>query len=124
MSFNRIKLSEDATNRLRVLKSRTGLDRNFLCRIAFCHSLNDDYVPDPTKYKETKESQVLDRSILLGEYDPLYIAMLKERLLDDGLDPEKDLLPMFKAHINRGVSSIYNRIKSIGDLEGLLRSNV
>jgi DNA sulfur modification protein DndE len=120
MSFNRIRISEEATKRLRILKARTGLTPNYLSRIAFCYSLNDPRVPDPSKYKD--DGQEFNRYTLTGEYDGLFMAILKERLIDDGLDPEKDLLPQFKAHINRGVLAIYSRVKSIGDLENLLPS--
>lgn len=114
MSFNRVRISEEATNRLSLLKGRTGLTPNYLCRIAFCHSLNDKRIPDPKKYKD--DGQEFNRFVLTGEHDGLFIALLKERLIEDGLDIEKDFLPQFKAHINRGVFSIYNRVKSLGDL--------
>lgn len=118
MSFNRLRISEDTTNRLKILKGRTGLTPNYLSRIAFCYSLNDDRTPNPAKYQE--DGQEFNRYTLLGEYDPLFMAILKERLLEDGLDPENDLMPQFKAHLNRGVLAIYNRVKSLGDLESLL----
>ena len=120
MSFNRVRISEDATIKLRIMKGRTGLTPNYLCRVAFCHSLNDEIIPDPSKYKD--DVQEFNRHTLTGECDGLYMAVLKERLIDDGLDPEEDLLPQFKAHLNRGVFAIYNRIKSLGDLESLLAS--
>lgn len=118
MSFNRIKISKEATTRLHILKGRTGLTPNILSRLAFCYSLNDPSIPEPTDYNS--EGQEFNRFTLTGEWDSFFLALLKERLLEDGLDPEKDLQPQFKAHLNRGVFSIYTQIKGLGDLQSLL----
>lgn len=100
------------------MKGKTGLTPNILCRLAFCHSINDPSIPNPGDYNS--EGQEFNRFTLTGEWDGFFIALLKERLLEDGLDVEKDLQKYFKAHLNRGVFSIYNRIKGLGDLENLL----
>lgn len=118
MSFNRISVSKDVTTRLKILKGRTGLSPNILCRIALCHSLNDPKIPDPAQYDDS--GQEFNRYTLTGEWDGLFIALLKERLVSDSLDPEKDLLPQFRAHLNRGILSTYAKVKGLGDLESLL----
>lgn len=118
MSFNRISVSKDATIRLRMLKGRTGLTPNILCRIAFCHSLKDPKIPDPAHYDS--EGQEFNRFTLTGEWDSLFIALLKERLILDAIDPETDLFPQFRAHLNRGLISTFNRVKDLGDLYILL----
>jgi DNA sulfur modification protein DndE len=118
MSFNRIRVSVDATNKLRALKARTGLTPNLLCRLAFTLSLNEPGIPDPQVYDEN--GQEFNRYTLTGEYDQLFIALLKERLVLDGLDLAMDLLPQFKAHLNRGVPLLLGRVKSLIDLHDLL----
>jgi len=118
MSFNRIRISVDATNKLRTLKARTGLTPNFLCRLAFTLSLNEPGIPDPHVYDEN--GQEFNRYTLTGEYDQLFISLLKERLVLDGLDPAMDLLPQFKAHLNRGVPLLCGRVRSLIDLHDLL----
>jgi DNA sulfur modification protein DndE len=122
MSFNRIRISKSATVRLSMLKGRTGLTPNILCRIGFCLSLGDPSVPNPENYDE--EGQEFNRYTLTGEWDKFFIALLKERLLKDGLDINKDLLPQFRAHLNRGAITLFDKAKDLGDLCELLPSSV
>ena len=60
-----------------------------------------------------------NRYTLLGEYDSIYIALLKQRLYNDGLDPE-DVEPYFRAHLNRGIELLQQRVRSVSDFIGLL----
>jgi DNA sulfur modification protein DndE len=105
-----------------MLKGRTGLTPNILCRIGFCLSLGDPSIPNPANYDE--EGQEFNRYTLTGEWDKLFIALLKERLLKDGLDINKDLLPQFRAHLNRGAITLFDKAKDLGDLCELLPSSV
>ncbi len=118
MSFNRIRLSRNATNRLSLLKGKTGITPNILCRIGFCLSLRDPIVPKPQNYDE--EGQEINRYTLTGEWDKFFVALLKERLLKDGLDINKDLYPQLRAHMNRGAISLYDRVKTLEDFQELL----
>ncbi len=117
MSFNRIKVSSEATNKLRVLKARTGLTPNILCRIGFAVSLNE---PGSPNQDSDENGQEFNRYTLTGEWDQLFIALLKEKLVRDGLNPTIDLVPQFRAHLNRGVSLLQTRVKSLGDLKDIL----
>lgn len=119
MNFNKLRVSEEATKKLSQMKAKTGLRPNILCRLAFCYSLNDPVVPEPSKY--TEDGMEFNKFTLLGEWEPLYMALMRERLANDGLDIEKDFMSYFKAHINRGVFAMYGRIKDIGDLGNLLQ---
>jgi len=121
MSFNRIRISKSATVRLSMLKGRTGLTPNILCRIGFCLSLSDPSIPNPGEYDEN--GQEFNRYTLTGEWDRFFIALLKERLLKDGLEIEKNLLPQFKAHLNRGAIALFDKVKDLGDLYELLPSD-
>ena len=115
-------MSQDATRRLQMLKGKTGLTPNILLRLAFCFSLNDPKIPDPSDYDQ--EGQELNRFTLTGEWDTFFMGLMKERCIADGLDLEKDLVPQFRAHLNRGVFGIYGRIKGIGDIENLLDNKI
>ncbi|MCP1715517.1 DNA sulfur modification protein DndE [Methanocalculus alkaliphilus] len=119
MNFNRIRISEKATYRLSQLKGKTGLTPNILSRIAICYSLNDQTVPNPNDYDE--RGQELNRYTLTGEWDTFFIALVKERCIHDGLDPEKDLYHQLRAHLNRGVFGMYPQIKGLGDFQILLK---
>lgn len=118
MIFNRVRLSEKATNRLTQLKARTGLTPNIMARFALCYSLNDPSIPNPMEYDE--KGIEINRYTLTGEWDQLIIAILKERCLTDGLDPETELAPQLRAHINRGTFGIFPLVKGLGDLQSLL----
>ncbi|MEM2613005.1 MAG: DNA sulfur modification protein DndE [Nitrososphaerota archaeon] len=122
MSFNRVKISKVATVRLSILKGRTGLTPNILCRIGFCLSLSEPSIPNPDDYDEN--GQEFNRYTLTGEWDKLFIALLKERLINDGLDLKKDLIPQFKAHLNRGAILLFDKVKDLTDLYELLPNMV
>jgi len=116
VQLNKIKLTSDSSERLKQLKARTGLTPNILCRIGFCLSLKDRSVPDPDKYPE--EDREFNRYTLLGEWDAFYVALLRQRLSEDGVSdhPEE---AYFRAHLNRGVYALSRQVKSVSDLAGL-----
>jgi DNA sulfur modification protein DndE len=118
MSFQRIRLSNGATYRLQQLKGKTGLTPNILARIALCYSLNDPLIPDPLDYDE--EGQEINRYTLTGEWDAFFIALVRERCINDGLDPEHDLLPQFRAHLNRGAFFVFAQVKDLSDFQKLM----
>jgi len=118
VQLNKVRVSHDVTIRLRQLKGRTGLTPNILSRLGFCLSLNDPSLPEPDKYEE--DGQEFNRYTLTGEWDPFFVALLKERARADGLDPETDLREQFRAHLNRGVLQMFNRVKDLSDLTLLL----
>jgi DNA sulfur modification protein DndE len=112
--WNRLRLSGDLTYRLRNAKGRTGLTPNILCRLGFCLSLADPRVPDPDHYDE--DGQEFNRSTLLGSYDELYSALLRQRLAHDSLDPKADFFPYLRAHMNRGAAIVCGRLRNISDV--------
>jgi len=65
-----------------------------------------------------------NRFTLTGEWDSFYMALLKIRMMNDGIDSEKDHLTYFKEHIERGVILLYNRVKDFADLSTLSSSTV
>jgi len=120
MKLNRLRISEEVAHRLSILKARTGLTPNILCRIGFCLSLNDPTSPDPKDYSDDTEKEI-NRHTLTGQWDPLFVALIKERCHRDGepLDDE-DLADHFRAHVNRGVLLLYKRTRSLNDLAQLM----
>jgi|SRR5579884_970426 len=119
MAFNRIYISEDVDQRLRLLKTRTGLTPNLLCRLGFCLSLAEPGIPDPQLYNEG-QAREFNRYTLTGQWDIFFFALLRERLAREGLDPEADLEPYFKAHLSRGVLMLSQRLKGLEDLADLV----
>ena len=118
MNLNRLRVCEEASLRLSHLKARTGLTPNILCRIGFCLSLNDPTPPNPAAYLPDSDREI-DRHTLTGQWDSLFVAMIKERCKQDGFT-EEDIAQQFKAHIDRGVLLLYKRIKTLNDLALLM----
>jgi DNA sulfur modification protein DndE len=120
MAFNRIYVSDVVDQRLRFLKTRTGLTPNLLCRLGFCLSLTEHIIPDPQLYAEG-QAREFNRYTLTGQWDAFFFALLRERLVQDSLNLETDLEAYFKAHLSRGVLMLYQRLKSLEDLAELVR---
>ena len=117
MKLTKLRLTTEASNRIRFLAGKTGLTPNLLCRIGFCLSLAEQSVPNPENYPE--EEREFNRYTLLGEYDALFVALLVERCRNDGLDLAR-VSEYFRAHMNRGVVLLQQRTKSISDLASLI----
>ena len=119
MKLNRIYVSEDSRHKLSVLKGRTGLLPNVLCRLGLSLSLVEPGIPNPEDYPS--DGSEFNRYTLMGEWDTLIVALLKERCAADGLKLDNDNLSnQFRAHLNRGVGLLYGRVKGLSDLVGLL----
>ena len=119
MPFSRLYVSEDIDNKLRTLKIRTGLTPNLLCRMGFCLSLSEPGIPDVQLYSDT-QAREFNRYTLTGQYDLFFFSLLRERLLEDGLDTEASLEPQFKAHLSRGVGLLYQRVKNLEDVSSVV----
>lgn len=118
LSLQRIPFTREADNRLRMMKARTGITPNIICRMGFCMSLEepgDPAVPDA----KSDPGREINRFTLLGEYDAVFVALLIARLareenLSDSLDDP------FVAHMNRGTEMVAARLKSLGGLSALI----
>jgi len=120
MKLTRLRVCHEVDQRLVSLKARTGLTPNLLCRIGFCLSLNDPATPNPDLYPPDSDRE-LNRYTLTGEWDSFFVAILRERCAYDSLDLDADLEDQFRAHVNRGVLLLYNRVKHLGDLARLVQ---
>lgn len=100
------------------MKGRVGLTPNILCRIGFNLSLNEAAIPDPKDYDSQGDKEI-DRKVLLGAEEDLYVALIKEKCLKDGI-PEDQVLDYFKAHMNRGVLLLGKRVSNIKDLAQII----
>jgi len=116
--FNRVQIGTKATNRLQMLKGQTEITPNYLCRIGLCYSLDEPRPPSPDEYNT--DGQTFNRYTLLGEHDALYTALLKERMLQEGKDPDEDLYEEFVAHLNRGVNRVFGNISDVSDFYDLV----
>lgn len=118
LKYSRIKFSKEASDQLGRMKGRVGLTPNILCRIGFCMSLNDPIIPNHEDYPPDGDREI-ERQVLIGQWEDIYLALLTEWAVKHNIEAE-DLLPYFKAHMNRGVLLLSKRIRSIKDLALLL----
>ena len=119
MQLNRIHISEDSRNKLSILKGRTGLLPNVLSRIGLMLSLAEPNEPELDA--DTADGSEFNRFTLMGEWDPLIVALLEERGAANRLSEDNEyLVKYFRAHLNRGVRLLYGRVKRIEDLSNLL----
>jgi DNA sulfur modification protein DndE len=121
MKLTKLRLTKDASNRLRFLAGKTGITPNLLCRVGFCLSLSETSIPNPDEYADDEDRE-FNRYTLLGEYDPLFVALLRQRCDEDGLDFDR-LPEYFRAHMNRGVVLLQQRVKSVSDILGIIPSS-
>lgn len=114
-----IRVSKQARDKLITLKRLTGVEHwNTLCRWAFCVSLAEQDPPHPHQIPADSPLEMNWRTFA-GEYEGLYLALLKQRCMRDGLDVEnKTLANQFRLHLNRGIGYLAGnrRLKSIVDL--------
>jgi DNA sulfur modification protein DndE len=120
-NFSRIYVGEQVDQRLRQLKAKTGLTPNLLCRLGFVLSMSEPGVPDPSLYDDGQVRE-FNRYTLLGQWDAFYMALLRERLVQDELDIDSQLESQFKAHLSRGVGLLYQRIKTIEDIASIIEA--
>lgn len=119
MRFSRLRMSYRSQNLLAMIKGRTGITPNISGRFAICLSLRDPSPPNPEEYDE-KGSEI-HPSVLFGEYEEVFMALMVMRLRRDGLDERTYLNRMLRAHFNRGAIMLYARIRDLDDFYGMVR---
>ena len=119
MQFSRYRFSMRTQHLLGQLKSKTGLNINILARYAFCLSLKDPSIPNPDQFDD-KGMEILP-SILFGEHENIYTALMLDRLKKDNLDPELYFHKMTRAHLNRGSATLFPRIHDLTDFIDMIK---
>lgn len=118
MQFNRFRFSYRSQNLYGSLKHKTGLGVNVLARYGLCMSLKDPSIPNPDEFDE-KGMEILP-SVLFGEHENIYMALMLDRLYKDALDPEQYLHRMTRAHLNRGAGAMHTRIHDLSDFYDMI----
>ncbi len=117
MHYSKLKISTDATSKLRSLRQRTGLTPNLLCRIALMASLEEG--PLGGAHPPDEEGSEFNAYTLTGEYGALFAALL--RWVEEGAAPSDplgndELLTRLQGHIHRGVGTLSVRAKTPADV--------
>jgi DNA sulfur modification protein DndE len=104
MRIRHFKLSGQAKEQLIRLKTRTGIDNwNTLCRWAFCLSLREPTPPTPIEVPGDSNVE-MTWQVFGGEHAELYLALLIERMHNDGVElSERELSKQFRIHLHRGI---------------------
>lgn len=126
MLIETVRLNVRARNQLSTLKRRTGIENwNILCRWALCISLAE--TDPPRKGTAGGETGVeMAWRTFGGEYSDVYLGLLKNRCLKDGLDTDRDTLTeQIKLHIHRGIGYLASKkdLRTIEDLISLAAEN-
>lgn len=117
MALENIKISQQEKDYLVKLKRYTGIKNwNVLCRWAFCFSLSDPIPPIENKiYSDS--SVEMTWKVFGGEFNEIYMALLKERCQKDGFGTSgKELGKQFRLHLLRGINRL-SAIKEIKNIE-------
>jgi len=84
LKFNPIRISSRSTRILGDIKAKTGLTPNILLRIAICISIKQQSIPNPDEFNA--DGSELTPIVLFGEHEPIYHALMINRLKQDKLD--------------------------------------
>jgi len=126
MNIETVRISERGRENLINLKRKTGIRNwNVLCRWAFCVSISDKTPPKKIEI-DSYSTVEMTWKIFGGTYEGIYTALLKQRLINDGIDlNEENLREQFKLHLHRGIQFLaYDKsINSIQDLISLSLKN-
>ena len=117
MKFSNVVTSAKSQVLLGRLKARTGITPNLLARFAICISIKESSVPNSSEYD--KDGSVLEPSVLFGEFEQIYLGLIKNRLRKDGRE-ESELNEMIRCHLNRGVITLNTRIDDLSDFYELV----
>lgn len=118
LMLRRVLFTSEADVTLKMLKARTGITPNVLCRMGFCLSLDETGRPHRTDRGNTSLREI-NRYTLLGEYDMAFVALLRTRCDVDGV-PADEMDDEFVAHVHRGIQLLAGRMRSLQDLDALV----
>lgn len=125
---SRVRLPRTVFQKLQILKGRTGLTPNLLCRIALLCSLSDG-VPALPEITETGNNSAdgveMNLVTLFGEWEPVFEAVIRQWCFEQGHDVDSlGWVGWALIHIRRGVDIIYPRLKEPIDILVLISSKV
>ena len=120
MAIEHIHLSQKAKDQLVRLRRATGLTTwNVLCRWALCTSLAEAGAP-PSKKIPADSNVEMSWRVFAGTDGDVYLAILRERCVRDGLATDPDTLAeQFRLHLHRGIAHLAAK-KRITGIDGLI----
>ena len=119
MAIETVRIDEQGREQLIRLKRHTGVETwNVLCRWAFCASLAEKTRPPMRLFKGEPAVEIAWR-VFGGAHHELYLALLKQRLKQDGYElTDSNLQEQFRLHLHRGLGYLAAN-RAIRSIEGL-----
>lgn len=117
MHYSKLKISKDATSRLRSLRQRTELTPNLLCRFALMLSLEEGPIGPVAPPDEA--GMEFNAYTLTGELNGLFAAAIRaveEAAGEDAPLTNEAMLERLRGHIHRGVGTLSVRLRSPADV--------
>ena len=110
MRLNRFRITKNATHILKLLKARTGVTPNILCRVALMTSLEQG---KPSSKRPTElDGSEFNTPTLFGEYVQIYDSFIRQV---HGEIEAKQYNLIVAWHIDRGLEQL-KRCKTLLDL--------
>ena len=124
MSLDSVRLSQPAKDRLARLKHTTGISQwNVLCRWALALSLKDSSTP-LVKDIVTDSNVEMSWKTFAGQYQDIYLALLKQRCVIDGEEPtDENVAKILMVHLHRGIGYLGGQ-KELASIEGMVSSGL
>ena len=117
INIETVKTTQNAKNILGRLKFYTGIQNwNIICRWAFCLSLKQESAP--RVIDEKLDGVEMTYETFAGKHSNIYLTLLMNSLKKHKLEINQlNLNKYLRAHINRGISILYNlKMKNISDM--------
>ncbi|MBQ0827460.1 DNA sulfur modification protein DndE [Streptomyces tagetis] len=120
MPLENIRLATASKDRLIRLKRTTGITQwNVLCRWALTLSLSDASTP-LVREVVTDSNVEMSWKTFAGPHGDLYLALLKQRCVADGLEPtDENVSKTLTIHLARGIGYL-GADKEMTSIEGLI----
>ena len=116
-----LRTTTNVKNLLTRIKAFTGIQYwNVICRWGLCLSIKQSTLP--RLIEEKLDGIEIDYDVFVGKNKTIYTQLLINDLQKHKIEINKEnLYKYLYAHVNRGVSIIYNyKMKSISDLASLI----
>ena len=120
LPIGNIRLSQQAREQLIRLKRYTGIKNwNVLCRWGLVLSLAEPSTPMVTRIP-SDSSVEMTWKVFGGEYQELYLALVRLRCHEDGLGTDDETVAsQFRLHLHRGIAHLAG-LREVRSIEGLL----
>lgn len=122
MRYNKLRISAEATSRIRTVRQRTLLPPNLLCRLGLMLSLDEGPLNGVAAPDE--DGMEFNAYSLTGAYEDAFFALLRfvEEEAEGRPLVDAEQVARLRAHIHRGLGTLMVRAKGPLEIARLARS--